>query len=120
VDNWSFLSNYGRTLLCITRDPEVRLRDIALSLGISERSACSIVTGLTEDGYLVKTKAGRRSHYQIQSQMPLPELPGQDAAVGPLLELLADSENRAWPTQRCTGDLQPSLNSPKSGGVSIE
>ena len=47
VASWSFLTNHARVLLCIARDPGVRLRDIAASLGITERSAYGIVSGLT-------------------------------------------------------------------------
>src|ERR1700720_1880661 len=49
VTQWSFLTNYGRALLCIVRDPEVRLRDIATNLDITERSAYAIVSDLRSD-----------------------------------------------------------------------
>ena len=51
---WKFLTNHGRALLCIVHDPEIRLRDIAATLGITERSAYSIVNDLTEAGYVLK------------------------------------------------------------------
>jgi DNA-binding IclR family transcriptional regulator len=57
-------------LPCIARDPGMRLRDIAASPGITERSACGIVTGLTAAGYVVKQKDGRRNRYQIQAHHP--------------------------------------------------
>ena len=57
---WSFLTNHARVLVCIAHDPGVRLRDIAKTLGITERSAYSIVTDLTASGYVVKLKDGRR------------------------------------------------------------
>jgi DNA-binding MarR family transcriptional regulator len=59
--NWTFLTNHARVLLCIAHDPGVRLRDIAASLGITERSAYGIVTDLAEAGYVVKQKNGRRN-----------------------------------------------------------
>ena len=71
--NWTFLTNHARVLLCIAHDPGVRLRDIAASLGITERSAYGIVTDLAEAGYIVKQKNGRRNRYQIQAHLPLPE-----------------------------------------------
>jgi len=73
VASWSFLTSHGRALLCIARDPEVRLRDIADNLAITERRAYGIVTDLTEAGYVVKHKDGRRNRYQIQDHLPLPE-----------------------------------------------
>jgi predicted DNA-binding transcriptional regulator len=94
VTRWSFLTNHGRTLLCIARDPEVRLREIANSLAISERRTYAIVTELTDAGYLVKSKDGRRNRYEIQTQLPLPEFTGRDQAIGVVLDLLAAPEER--------------------------
>jgi DNA-binding IclR family transcriptional regulator len=59
-------------LLAIAGDPGIRLRDIATTLGITERSACAIVTDLTEAGYAAKQREGRRNRYQIQARLPLP------------------------------------------------
>ena len=87
--NWSFLTNHARVLLCIAHDPGVRLRDIAASLGITERSAFGIVTDLAEAGYVVKQKDGRRNRYQIQAHLPLPEPASQEPAIGDVLALLA-------------------------------
>jgi hypothetical protein len=89
VESWSFLTNHGRVLLCIAHDPGVRLRDIAASVGITERSAYGIVTDLAADGYAVKQKDGRRNRYQIQAHMPLPEPTSQQLAIGEVLALLA-------------------------------
>ena len=72
LESWNFLTNHARVLLCIARDPGVRLRDVAASLGITERSAYAIVTDLAAAGYVVKQKHGRRNRYQIQIQMHLP------------------------------------------------
>ena len=76
-------------LLCIARDPGARLRDIAASLGITERSAYGIVTDLTEAGYVVNQKDGRRNRHQIQAHLPLPEPTSRERAVGEVLALLA-------------------------------
>jgi hypothetical protein len=67
----------------------VRLRDVAVSLGITERSAYGIVTDLAEAGYVLKQKTGRRNRYQIQAHMPLPEPTSQQLAIGEVLALLA-------------------------------
>jgi hypothetical protein len=60
-------------LLRLAPDPGARLRDIAASLGITERSAYGIVTDLTEAGYIIKQKNGRRNRHQIRAHLPLPE-----------------------------------------------
>jgi hypothetical protein len=93
--SWSFLTNHAQVLLCIAHDPEIRLRDIAARLSITERSAYGIVTDLTEAGYIVKHKDGRRNRYQIQAHLPLPDPAGRQRTVGEILALLA-------------GDLPPS------------
>ncbi len=92
MTSWAFLSNHGRALLCIARDPEVRLRDIAIDLGITERSAYSIVNDLAEGGYIVKERDGRRNRYQIQRHLPLPEAPDREQVIGEVLRVLAPSK----------------------------
>jgi DNA-binding IclR family transcriptional regulator len=89
VTSWSFLTNHARVLLCIARDPGARLRDIAGSVDITERSAHGIVTDLTAAGYVIKHKDGRRNHYQIQAHLPLPERTSRERTVGEVLTLLA-------------------------------
>ena len=89
MTTWNFLTNHGRALLCIAHNPDVRLRDIAASLGITERRAHGIVTDLTVAGYLVKTKDGRRNRYEIQSHLPVPEATARERAIGEVLDLLA-------------------------------
>jgi DNA-binding IclR family transcriptional regulator len=89
VADWSFLTNHARVLLCIADDPGVRLRDIAARVGITERTAYGIVTDLTEAGYVVKERDGRRNRYQIQAHLPLPETDSRERTIGEVLALLA-------------------------------
>jgi DNA-binding IclR family transcriptional regulator len=93
VANWTFLTNHARVLLCIAHDPGVRLRDIAASLGITERSAYGIVTDLAEAGYIVKQKDGRRNRYEIQAHLPLPESTSRERTVGEVLNLLGGTDD---------------------------
>ena len=86
--SWSFLTNHARVLLCIARDPGTRLRDIAASLDITERSAHSIVADLAEAGYVVKQKDGRRNRYQVRVHLPLSEPGTGELAVGEVLAML--------------------------------
>ena len=88
---WSFLTNHARVLLCIARDPGVRLRDIAAELGITERTAFGVVADLADAGYVLKERDGRRNRYSIQTHMPLPDRTGRDRTVGEVLDLLAGS-----------------------------
>jgi hypothetical protein len=89
---WTFLTNHGRVLLCIAHDPGVRLRDIAARLDITERSAYGIVADLTQAGYIVKQKDGRRNRYQIQAHLPLPEPDSRERTLGEVLALLTGED----------------------------
>ena len=92
MEGWSFLTNHARVLLCIAHDPGVRLRDIAARTGVTERTAYGIVTDLTEAGYVVKHKDGRRHRYQIQAHLPLPETDSRERTIGEILALLAGAD----------------------------
>jgi DNA-binding MarR family transcriptional regulator len=93
--SWTLLTVHARVLLCVTHDPGVRLRDIAASLDITERSAFSIIADLVEAGYVVKEKDGRRNRYRIQTHLPLPEPTARERTVGEVLALLADADATA-------------------------
>jgi predicted ArsR family transcriptional regulator len=88
---WSFLTNHARVLVCIAHDPGMRLREIAATLGITERTAFGIVTDLTQAGYVVKDKEGRRNRYRIQDHLPLRMEVGREPTVGEVLGLLMDT-----------------------------
>src|ERR1700751_1735082 len=102
MEGWSFLTNHARVLLCIAHDPGVRLRDIAASLGITERSAHGIITDLTTAGSTVKKKAARRNRYQIQAHMPLREPASQEPAIGEVLAVLAGTRPARHRTTRAS------------------
>ena len=88
---WSFLTNHARVLLCIARNPGVRLRDIASTLDITERSAYTIVTELADAGYLVKSKDGRRNRYEIQGDLPLRGTIGRERTISEVLDVLVEA-----------------------------
>ena len=92
--DWSFLTNHARVLVCIAQDPDVRLRDIAASLGITERSVFGIVTNLTSAGYVLKDKDGRRNRYRVQVHVPLRQGIVRDQTIGELLAVLVDKNAR--------------------------
>ncbi len=104
---WTFLTNHARALVCIAHDPGVRLRDIAAMLGITERSAFGIVADLTEAGYVVKDKEGRRNRYSIQAHLPVRQAVGREPTIGEMLELLVDSratESAQLPDRKADSD----------------
>jgi MarR family len=119
VAEWSFLTNHGWVLLCIAHDPGVRLRDIAARVGITERTAYGIVTDLTEAGYVVKQKDGRRNRYQVQAHLPFrrplpaPDSPGL-AAIGEVLTLLT-GDGAAGLSARDEGPVVPLADGSQAG-----
>ncbi|MDA0633533.1 winged helix-turn-helix domain-containing protein [Nonomuraea sp. MCN248] len=68
---WTFLTNHARVLIAVATDPQTRLRDIAATIGITERAAQGIVSDLEEAGYLERIRIGRRNHYQIDPSAEL-------------------------------------------------
>lgn len=86
---WTFLTNHGHVLLAIAADPELRLRDVAERVGITERASQRIVSELEEAGYLEVTRVGRRNVYRVQTNQPLRHPAEHHHRVGELLEVLA-------------------------------
>ena len=101
--SWGFLTNHAQVMLCIARDPGIRLRDIAVNVSITERSAHGIIGDLIEGGYVVKQKDGRRNRYQIQAHQPLPEASSRELTVGEILALLTDEDAPGTELPRQTG-----------------
>ena len=95
--DWSFLTNHARAILFIADQPDARLRDIADSLGVTERNAYGIVVDLADAGYVVKERAGRRNRYQIQDHLPLRDQISRERTIGELLDLLADRTRQPTP-----------------------
>jgi len=63
--SWTFLSNHGHVLVQIANNPDIRVKDVALAVGITERAAQGIITDLVSGGFLSATKIGRRNTYSI-------------------------------------------------------
>jgi hypothetical protein len=88
TSTWAFLTNHANVLLCIARDPRVRARDIAEQVGITERGAQRILADLIADGYVARTKVGRRNHYTINPRGHLRHPVLRDLPIGPLIDVL--------------------------------
>ena len=87
---WNFLTNHAKALLFVARNPDARLRDLADGLGVTERTAYGIVLDLTEGGYVVKEREGRRNRYLIQDHLPLRDSVSRQRTVRELLDLLGE------------------------------
>lgn len=69
--SWTFLTNHAHVLICLAGNPEMRLRDVATAVGITERGVQKIISELEEGGLLEREKSGRRNVYRIHARQPL-------------------------------------------------
>lgn len=92
---WDFLTNHAHVLLSVSRDPGIRLREIAAAVGITERSAHKILSELVAEGYVLRERHGRRNRYKVKPELPLRHPLVQDRQVGDLLDVLSRPERPA-------------------------
>jgi DNA-binding Lrp family transcriptional regulator len=85
---WTFLTNHAQALVCVAGDPDIRLREIGETVGITERAAHRIVSDLVDAGYVSRERNGRRNRYKINSRRRLPDPLARSQKVGDLLEVL--------------------------------
>ena len=85
---WRFLTNHTQVLLCIARDPDIRLRDVAEMVGITERASQRIVRDLVESEFVTRERVGRRSRYVVNSSRTMRHEAQADHEIGELLEAL--------------------------------
>lgn len=97
MGDWTFFSNYGHVLVCLARNSDARLRDVALEVGITERAVQKIVRDLQDAGYLVVTKQGRCNRYRINRRKTLRHDLQSHVTVGKLLRLVAGQAPKSQP-----------------------
>ena len=88
TSTWTFVTNHAAVLLCIARDPEIRLRDVAERVGITERAAQRIVRDLVDEGYVERRRVGRRNVYAVVPNRQLRHPVVRHHQVGALLRVL--------------------------------
>jgi DNA-binding MarR family transcriptional regulator len=87
---WQFVTNHTQVLLCIARDPHIRLRDVADAVGVTLGSAQRILADLVEAGYVQRERHGRRNRYVINREAPMLRHSAQHGHdIGELLDLLS-------------------------------
>jgi hypothetical protein len=86
---WRFVTNHAHVLECIASNPTARLRDIAATVGITERTAAQIVNDLEHAGYLTKIRVGRNNEYEVHGELPLRHPQHRHHTVGELIRFLA-------------------------------
>jgi predicted ArsR family transcriptional regulator len=85
---WHFVTSHTQVLLCLQRDPGVRLRDVAETVGITERAAQRVVTDLVDAGYVTRERIGRRNRYVLDLRRAMRHPSQFDHEIGELLKLL--------------------------------
>ena len=93
-DRWTLLTGHGHVLVEIARHPESRVKDISDVAGLTERTTAAIIADLETAGYLSRTRIGRRTHYQVNLDLPFRHQGQEGHLVGPLLDLLAAKPHR--------------------------
>ena len=91
MGDWTFFSNYGHVLVCLARDRQARLRDVAADVGITERAVQKIVRDMQEAGIITVSKQGRCNRYRINRRKSLRHGLESHCSVGKLLNLVVNS-----------------------------
>jgi DNA-binding IclR family transcriptional regulator len=93
--SWTFLTNHAHVLICIALDPDLRLRDVAGRVGITERAAQRILHDLVESGYVDRHKVGRRNSYRLRLEQPMRHPLEAGHAIRDLVAALSDEAGAA-------------------------
>ena len=91
--NWTFLGNHGHVVVQLAKNPDVKLTDLALLVGVTERHARAIVNELREAGYIEVQKVGRRNTYRVIENKALRHTAESDKTLGDLLSIF-NASNR--------------------------
>lgn len=85
---WTFLTNHGHTLICLARNPDQTLREVAVTIGVTERAVQRIVADLEQAGVLTRHRLGRRNRYEIHTDIPMRHPTESHCDVGDLLRMV--------------------------------
>jgi predicted transcriptional regulator len=94
MKQWTFLTNHALVLVYLTKHPKITALELSMSIGITERAVRKIIADLEREGYIAKTKEGRRVKYSINQKLPLRHQTQQDKSVKRLLEAVGSKEKR--------------------------
>lgn len=84
---WTFLTNHAHVLICLALDPEIRMREVAERVGVTERAVQRIIADLEGEGYVVRERNGRRNHYSVDLNRPLRHVVEARRTIGDLVRL---------------------------------
>ena len=92
--SWTFLTNHAQVLICLAETHDIRLRDVAERIGITERATQRILADLVQAGYVKTIRVGRRNHYTVHGELPLRHPLQKGRPVGELLLVLEPEASR--------------------------
>lgn len=92
---WTFLTNHSQVLLCLADTPDIRLRDVAERVGITERATQRILAELVEAGYVQTARVGRRNHYAVDREHAMRHAAQIGYEIGVLLTALSTNPPRS-------------------------
>lgn len=101
------LTAHGRALVAIVQNPDARMRDLAELIGVTERTAQTIVADLEAAGYLTRTRVGRRNRYSVDLAQPFRHSAQHGHLVGPFLQMLSTLPNAAAHQPAPAGEQEP-------------
>lgn len=93
----AFLTNHAHVLLCLAGNPELRIRDIAERVGVTERAVLRILGNLEEAGCLAREREGRRTHYRLRPDRPMRHPVEATRSVRALVEAFVDARASSPP-----------------------
>ena len=93
-DGWTFVTNHGHVLVCLAADPEVLVRDVAASIGITERAVQQIIGDLVQSGVVARVRVGRRNHYIVCREQRLRHLVESGVTTGEFVDLMRQRDDR--------------------------
>ena len=85
---WTFMTNHTHIVVCLARDPSLTVRQLAIDVGITERSVQRILAELEEEGVVTRAKEGRRNRYKVSRKFRLRHPLESQHTLGELLDLL--------------------------------
>jgi DNA-binding transcriptional ArsR family regulator len=121
MTEWKFLTNHAHVLLCVAHEPQIRLREIAEAVGITERAAHRIIAELEEGGFIARERRGRRNHYRFFPDAVMRHPNFQNSMLGDLTlsELVAPFIDPETHTGARRGQANGSARAPSRGASGL-
>lgn len=108
MSQWTIFSNHGHVLVCLARDSDARLRDVAADVGITERAVQKIVRDLQHSGMISVSKQGRRNSYRIENKTKMRHSLEAHCGIGALMDLVGTRPD----TRAVSANQVPEVSSP--------